>query len=224
MKGLKKSKNEGNEEYKDLYIPMAGISGDAWEQFRILKTTPEFSEFESEHGISRNLVIRYVNYLYSVRTPLIKQFREDLAVRKMEALKLASEDCKAEYKKDLAVIKEGLFELRDPAVLKMVMRFLILQKNVLWTSIVTTEQTFFELNEMVLDPITKEFGSKKEETRIVAGTKKVDLLDRCDKIKNRLSGYYVEFFGDDLDAINAYNKRPEVMCWPEQIAKIERPH
>jgi hypothetical protein len=218
MRGLAKNKND---EYKDLMFPLAGVRYDAWTEYKMLnKYFPELGNYDGP--LNKQIIIRYINYFYSVKTPLLKKFREDVVSRKKEALRLAAKDVDEDYSKKLEYYEEGLHKLKEPVILEAVVRFLSMQRHNLYSSIVIAENRFSELQEVLLDPITKETGTKEEGQRLAAIKNKSQLQRDLDETKRLLEGYYKEFFQDN-DAVEAYQNTPAFMISPEIIAKTERP-
>lgn len=87
-----------------------------------------YNDFDYKGELDKDKVFRYVNYLYSEETPLAKKFKDDILERKKEAAKLA----------EIKITKQNqdaLFSLYDPGVLSMVMRFLIMQRSLIWAPI-----------------------------------------------------------------------------------------
>lgn len=213
--------NKKNEEFKDLMFPIAELRYDAWTEYKSLnKYFPELGNYDGP--ISKQVAIRYINYFYSVNTPLLKKYREDVVSRKKEALRLAAKDVQEDYSKKLDYYEDALFKLKEPVILEAVVRFLSMQRHNLYSSIVIAENRFMELQEALLDPITKETGTKEEGQRLAAIKNKSQLQRDLDETKRLLEGYYKEFFQDN-DAVEAYQNTPAFMISPEIIAKTERP-
>lgn len=208
------------EDYGNLFLPIEEFGENEDILFRLphLKKWTEFSGFGGTPvgELNRDKVFRYINLLYSSGSRLIWKHRNNLQARKEEAAQIVGFDLKK--KSDREKIENDLFKIKNEKILKMIMRFLILQKNPLWSSIVTTESAFYEYQEIILDPLSKE----DEKKRTDAAKNKSVLMDECDKMLIRLKGYYQEFFGDDVDLHQAYKGTELVLTSPEEIATINR--
>lgn len=208
------------EDLGHLFLNMEGVTEneDLINKFSQLKKWPEFYEFEGTPGgeLNRNKLIRYINILYSPGSRLIKKHKNNLLARKEDAAHFAGFDLKKKDEREK--VEMDLFQVKNEKVLKMIMRFIILQKNPLWSSIVTTESAFYEYQEIILDPLSKE----DEKKRTDAAKNKSVLMDECDKMLVRLKGYYQEFFGDDIDLQQAYKDTELMLTSPEEIATINR--
>ena len=158
-----------------------------------------------------NKILKYINYLYSEGTPLTKKFKDNLLVRKTEALQLAGIKLNEQVKADL-------FQFGDPAFTKAVVKFLAIQKNELWSNI-TVDQQFMEDNMLIV--LSQSMDGKEKD---IAQTAKIkgDLLKINSEVRDRLTGYYKEFFKNDAALQNAAKKIEFRATTPESVAKINR--
>lgn len=210
--------NKIDEEYKELFLKIHGISGDPMQLSPILRKYEEFSTYGGtpEGLLSRDKVIHYINYMYSAKSPLIKNFKENLMERKNQAARLAGFDMKKNSESEKVV--SDLFEMQEAKIFKMIMRFIMIQKNTLLSSIVTAEQAFYEFQAIIARPL--EGADEKKVTEAAKNKKR--LMDDCDEIKTKLKGYYKEFFGDNIDLEAAYKTSDLMLTTPEEIATINR--
>lgn len=208
------------EDYGQLFLPIQDFEENEDILFRLphLKKWSEFAEFGGTPAgeLNRDKVFRYMNLLYSSGSKLINTHRHNLGARKEEAAILAGFDLKKKTIKEK--VQNDLFEVRNPNILKMIMRFLILQKNPLWSSIVTTEQCFSEYQEIIMDALSRD----DEKKRTDAAKNKAFLMTECDKMLVRLKSSYKELFGDDDDLQLAYKNTDLMLTSPEEIATINR--
>lgn len=208
------------EDYGNLFLPIQEFGENEDVLFRLphLKKWQEFADFGGTPAgeLNRDKVFRYINLLYSSGSKLIRKHRNNLNARKEEAALAAGFDLKKKSERDK--VEKDLFQVKNEKVLKMIMRFLILQKNPLWSSIVTTESAFYEYQEIILDPLSKE----DEKKRTDAAKNKSVLMEECDKMLTRLKLYYQEFFGDDTDLHQAYKDTELILTSPEEIATVNR--
>ena len=158
-----------------------------------------------------NKILKYINYLYSEGTPLTKKFKDNLLARKSEALNLAGI-------KSTEQVKSDIFYFKDKEFTKAVTKFLAIQKNQLWSGIIVNEQLAEDNMQIILSPSMD--GKDKD----VAQTAKIkgELLKLNAEVKDRLDGYYREFFKGDIDLQNAAKKLDFRATKPEDIAKINR--
>lgn len=195
-------------EYGNLYWNCHGSKKSVVELHPEIESIPEFNY----GGIYKNeKLLRYINYLYSESTPLLKKFKDNLLARKMEALKLAE----IKLTKD---VENDLFAFKDPEFTRMVVKILSIQKNYLWANIAVNEQLHADNMQIVLSSSFE--GSDKD----VAQTAKIkgDLLKTNGEVADRLNGYYKEFFKGD-EALRQAAKSVEFRATtPEGIAAIER--
>lgn len=208
------------EDYGQLFLPIQDFPENEDILFRLphLKKWPEFADFGGTPAgeLHKEKVFRYINLLYSTGSKLINTHRHNLAARKEEAAIVAGFNLKQKAIREHVV--HDLFEVRNPAILKMIMRFLILQKNPLWSSIVTTEQCFAEYQEIIMDALSRD----DEKKRTDAAKNKAFLMTECDKMLIRLKASYKELFGDDDDLQLAYKNTDLMLTSPEEIATINR--
>jgi hypothetical protein len=175
---------------------------------------PEINQYpELRYGgiYKQDSILKYINYLYSEGTPLIKKFKDNLLARKTEALKLAGIKLNDHVKSDL-------FEFKDPEFTKAVVKFLAIQNNPLWANIVVDNQ-FMEDNMLIV--LSQSLDGKDKD---IAQTAKIkgDLLRINSEVRDRLTGYYKEFFKNDTALQNAAKKVEFRATNPESVAKINR--
>jgi hypothetical protein len=208
------------EDFGNLFLPIQEFGDNEDVLFRLphLKKWSEFCDFGGtpDGELNRDKVFRYMNLLYSSGSKLINTHRHNLGARKEEAAIKAGFDLKKKGIRDQ--VQHDLFEVKNPKILKMIMRFLILQKNPLWSSIVTTEQCHAEYQLIIMDPLSPE----DEKKRTDAAKNKAFLMAECDKMLIRLKGYYKDLFGDDDDLQEAYKNTDLMLTSPEEIATINR--
>ncbi len=195
-------------EYGNLYWNCHGSKKTVTELYPEIDSYPEF-----QYGgiYNRDKLLRYINYLYSESTPLIKKFKDNLLARKTEALKLAG----LKLTKD---VENDIFSFKDPDFTRMVVKLLAIQKNYLWANIAVNEQLIADNMAIVLSSSFE--GSDKD----VAQTAKIkgDLLKTNGEVADRLNGYYKEFFKGDT-ALQLAAKSVEFRAvTPEGVASVER--
>lgn len=180
----------------------------------LVELYPEINNYpELRYGgiYDSNKILKYINYLYSEGTPLTKKFKDNLLARKSEALKLAG----LKQTKDA---ESDLFQFKDQPFTKAVVKFLAIQKNELWANIVVDQQ-FLEDNMFIV--LSSSLDGKEKD---IAQTAKIkgDLLKINSEVRDRLTGYYKEFFKNDSALENAAKKIEFRATSPEAVAKISR--
>jgi len=206
-----------DDEFKDLFLKIHNIAGDPLQLSPSIRKYEEFTSYGGtpEGMLNRDKVIHYINYMYSERSPLIKNFRDNLGERKLNAAKMAGFDSK-EINGDK--VKDELFDLKEEKVFKMIMTFIKIQKNTLLSSIVTAEQALYEFHGIIAKPLQ----STDEKDVTIAAKNKSAILKECDEIRERLKGYYKEFFGDNDDVARVYKSSDLMLTTPEEISTINR--
>lgn len=195
-------------DFSNLFYDLHGKEGDPYELYPELKIMPDFNytgEFD------KGKLIRYINYLYSEGTPLFKKYRDDLPARKKEALRLSGIEINKRT-------EEGIINLFDNGVLAMVVRFLSMQKSIVWTSIITNQSSYWENIRHINEPLQGDDEKKKLE----AANTKQKLLDNNQSIQDRLITLYKEFYKDDKELSKRMSDVDFLMTTPEQIAVIIR--
>lgn len=112
------------------------------EKSDILKTFPSlnrYKEFSAEMSLDRNIVLRYIIYMYDQRTPL--RAIDNIFKRKNEAAILAKfpEDKKNPFKKEY----EDVILNKNQVVNRMIIRFVRIQKNPSFSQLVSYEEAFY---------------------------------------------------------------------------------
>lgn len=207
-----------DDEYRDLFLKIHNLKGDVLVLAPSIKKYEEFSSYGGtpQGLLNRDKVIHYINYMYSEKSPLIKKYKDDLMERKTQAAKLAG--FVSSDKKEWERVANDLFHLNEDKIFKMIMRFLMIQKNFLLSSIVTAEQAFYEFQYIIAQPLITSDEKKLTET----AKNKTILMKDCDEIMNRLKGYYKEFFGDNEDVAIVYKNSDLTLTTPEEISTINR--
>ena len=143
-----------NQDFSGLVLDIHGkdfAKGDITLDYPLLDKYKEFREYlgTAGGGLNRNKIIALINYLYSIKSPLVKIYRDDILIRKEEAAKLAG--FSPDNKKQWIKLKEDFFNLGDPIISKMIVRFLIIQNSRLWAMIIAAEQNFYSIQYYVMN-------------------------------------------------------------------------
>jgi hypothetical protein len=196
-------------------------------KFPELQAYPEIATYK--HA-DRNYVIRYVIYMYDMHSGLIQKFPE-LKQRKEFALELAGFErdpntgkFKSEIYKMINLEKiqvKVVSEEEDSKdktvtesnrIFEMVMCYIKLQNNRLWSMIVTTEQAFLEYQGLIMEPVSE----RGDKDTLAAANTKDKLMESCYNMNKRIDEYYKELFGDNEDLKNVVKKKP---VRPETMTK-----
>lgn len=138
--------------------------------------------------IPKPKLLQYLVVLYSHDSFLNTRNPIPLADRKQRALKFAGI-------KNTNDVTNELLLLENELILKMILDFLIAQKNNLWTEIITTEEQYEEAIKLRLKPIKADKG--KDE--LGAAALKKNLRIDCKEMQGDLDAFYRKFFQDHTD-------------------------
>lgn len=221
------------EDYSQLVLPIHGLEvTDIVKNFRQLNRHEEFNAYPLEK--KRDRVIKCINYLYSAKSPLIKLYKDDLMMRKEEAAILAGFNPKD--RKEWEWVTETIFMFkgesdsttaeRSDKILNMVIRFFIMQNNMTWNNICTSEQIYYQN----IFQINRSLNEAEKDKDIIAAQEKKSVLSKQNiQITLDLDGLYDKFFSQAEDVKDLYKKREEVrlnFTSPENVAMMpqyERP-
>lgn len=215
------------EDFSKLVLPLHGDDRtDPVQKFPILNKYQEFKTFPGTPGgkVNRDKLVRYINYLYSVKSPLVRIYKDDLQTRKEEAARLAGFNAQKMKKADRRQLEEDVFRLRDDDVLKMIIRFLIVQNNRLWSMIVSFEESFYENLYMIMDPLSK--SDERQKDTYQTANLKPKLRNDNEEIREKLENLYEELFKEAEDVQEEFDNREEIKAHffsPETVAsKLEQ--
>jgi hypothetical protein len=164
--------------------------------------------------LNRDLVVKYVVILYSQDSILNKRIRVELEERKYKAADLAGfeRNKKGEFHPNII---SKLFNLESDYIVRMIVDFLIIQNNILWTEICTTEQEYAENLRLRFEAIEED----KDKDKYTAAKTKGAVRELCKGILKDLDEYYSRFFKDNDDVKNKHKKAQRMTL--EQLAKGE---
>jgi hypothetical protein len=204
------------EKITGLFIDVSNVDEkeDLVNKFPLLRRYEEFSSFEGTPGgeLNRNKVIRYINALYSAKSDLVRVYKDDLEIRKDEAAKYAGFE-----KKEMPQVENDLFQLKNEKIVKMIMRFLVIQNVRLFTTICSIEQSFYQTSELLMSPLNQE-GEDKD--KYMAAVKQKPLRTEMIDMAEQLDSLYDKMFNDNADVKSKYDKDDELRRHlnPEQVA------
>ena len=152
---------------------------------------------------------KYILYMYDMKSPL-KDYFPNISVRKTQAADLAGFNLETEEN-----YLDNLYNLTGQYAehfVHCISEYLISQNNRLWSMIVSNEQTFYEYQQRLREPVEAE----KDKELLQALQIKSKLMEDCNNINERLDGYYRKLFGEDENVSRSVVKRKRLT--PEQIA------
>lgn len=196
-------------DFKELKYNVFGIEKD------LLKNVPELHPFyvalSTTEGAAINRpdidkLIRFIMVLYDKKSPAIKQI-SNIGQRKNEAALVAGYSLTLD-----ADLLKNLYEFTDFELQIIALQFLRDQNDMYWSMIVSNEQTFWEYQKALNQSIV---SFKDDKQKMDALNVKSKLMDECDKITERVEGYYLKVFGDGEAAGKAKQLRS---LSPEGIA------
>jgi hypothetical protein len=205
------------EKIAGLFIDVNNIEEkeDLINKFPLLNRYEEFSKFAGTPGdeLNRNKVIRYINLLYSAKSELVRTYKDDLQIRKEEAARIAGFE-----KKEMERVESDLFKLENEKIVKMVMRFLIIQNVRLWTTICSIEQSFYQTSELLMSPIDQ---AGEDKDKYAAAVKQKPLRAEMIDMTQQLESLYDKMFNDNVDVKKKFDKDDELRrhLSPEQVAE-----
>lgn len=180
----------------------------------VVKDKYDPDEDELHVSLPENKVIRYILALYDPKSPLIKG-EQNLMRRKEIAAEIAGFDMEKDD-----VMLAILFEYKYDHVVEMVQNFLKdFVKSMDWALLVSLEQTFWEFQGRLMQPIDRADKDKDLMSAVQTKTKMAtDIADIQEKYKTALS----KFYGDEEVLIEATTKIRRFT--PEGVAKFARGH
>jgi hypothetical protein len=205
------------EKISGLFIDVDNVEEkeDLINKFPLLNRYEEFSKFQGTPGneLNRNKVIRYINLLYSAKSELVRTYKDDLQIRKEEAARIAGFE-----KKEMGRVESDLFKLENEKIVKMIMRFLIIQNVRLWTTICSIEQSFYQTSELLMSPIDL---SGEDKDKYGAAVKQKPLRAEMIDMTQQLESLYDKMFNDNVDVKKKFDKDDELRrhLSPEQVAE-----
>jgi hypothetical protein len=191
--GLRASVDSSKMQFDPLVMERTDIP--LWREYDDLR--PIVQEYMAGHTNDkwRIRAINYMVWLYSEDTILNTKPVEPLVDRKYKALDLAGFKMDQRTNDYSDRIKEELFDLLDEPFVDMVLRYLIFQKNDLWTEIVVTSEQHHEVTRLRLQPVS---GKDSKQTMEAADTKKKLRLESKELLMD-IKQYWDEFWEDHMD-------------------------
>lgn len=164
-----------------------------------------------ELGIEDVRLIRYAIACYDPNSPLQADI-PDWNKRKEMAAYIAGYDLDEEEK-----YLAGVYSGADEDALNAIHTFLrVFIRSRVWAMIVSNEETFWEYNQRLKQPIAKG-ANGDDKTMMAAIEKKSKLAEDQEIFHNRINRLYKEFFNGDEEAAGAAAQ--SIRMNPQQIAK-----
>lgn len=204
------------ERIEGLFIDVysVGEKDDLVQKFPLLSRYDEFTSFRGsmDGELNRNKVIRYINVLYSAKSELVRTYKDDLQIRKEESALHAGFE-----KKEMTQVENDLYQLKNEKIIKIIMRFLIIQNVRLWTTICSIEQSFYQTSELLMSPLDQDGGDKD---KYAAAVKQKPLRAELIDMTEQLDALYDKMFNDNSDLKSQFTKddRLRFHLSPEQVA------
>lgn len=158
-------------------------------------------------------MLRYVILMYDVHSPLKNHYPE-LHKRKEHAAALAGYDLMKDDVTHLFDFRVKIDDDYEPheELLKITMKYLKYQNNMVWQMIVSNEQAFSEYSRRVMMPV----DGNKDKDILQAVEIKTKIMQSMDDIYQRLQRYTKELSGGDDNLEEMITKRKRLR--PEEIA------
>jgi hypothetical protein len=167
-----------------------------------LDLSPKLKKSKVKHF---DTVLRYIMFLYDKDTPFTKKF-PNFEERKRQAI---IEACWGEVP---GTVLDTIMNNKDEAVVDMIVEFLRIQDDKLWSTIITHEELFLEYTRTLFKPIEM-FSSDKD--LIMATTTKEKIREAQGKVRVELKALYDEFYKGDVkleEAVRGKKFSPEYMA------------
>lgn len=162
-----------------------------------------------------NNLLSYLLFLYSPDSPVNKRYGIPLVERKFQALLLAGFAHLRKKGGDWAAdVQTYLIELRNDPVVNMIVDYLRVLNQVLWTEINTLEQELEENTRLRFKPVS----SLEDKTVLQAASIKSQLRRDTKEILELLTLYRRQFYGD-AHAEEMKTKVHAIKTTPESRAK-----
>jgi len=180
----------------------------------VLETFPELARlkvFSASKAPQKNLLLRYLLFMYDPETDLRKEIPE-LDKRKKRAAELAGFEKENDYLKEI-------FELRDKTTLDFL--FVLLTQvfyNRKYREWVTLSQELDEYTKRRMNPVDKGEDAKEEQDEIKALKLKSELRVQCQEIQVQLDILDKEIWGDN-DDVKAIATRSRYLS-PENFSGV----
>ncbi len=162
-----------------------------------LKKVKAFVDYKgsTKGGLNQDKVIKYIVLLYSDDSPLSKKPLAPLEDRKYHAADMAGFKREKKTEDFREKIIEQLFLLNDEDVVNMVIEYLTMLHNDVWSEIVITQQELEEYRRIRIAPVSAQY----DKDLIMAIEKKDKLRASCDDMIKKLKEYTDIFYGDHND-------------------------
>jgi hypothetical protein len=179
------------------------------------KVLEKYPKLKGMLGEAEDKVVRYILLMYDQNSPLRHHY-PDLTKRKQFAADLAGFDLDKDDVIGLYEFKVNNDEGFEPheELIRLTMKYLKYQNNMVWQMIVSNEQAFFEYNKRVMMPVD---GSRDKDI-LQAVEIKTKIMQSMDDIYQRLQKYNRDLTGGDdmLEEVLTKKKRLR----PEEIANV----
>ena len=200
---------------KEDYVGLSFDIFKAKEHDDILSVLPELKDIKSftevdfevltSAGIAiikskdKTRLIKYIVLMYDKESPFSQRFK-DLAERKRQAAMTAG------YTKNDPMM-QVFHDLSSNMICRMIVDFIIYQNDLVWSMLVSNEQTFFEYQYTLMSPTMM---IRNDKDKIGATVLKSKLLQDCDDISKRIFGYRKQLFTDPkIDTSVKFSFSPE---------------
>ncbi len=191
--GLRASVDSSKMQFDPLVMERTDIP--LWREYEDLKPIVQDYMMGHTNDKYRIRAINYMVWLYSNDTILNTKPVEPLVDRKYKALDLAGFKMDAKINDYDDRIKSELYNLLDEQFVDMVLKYLIFQKNELWTEIVVSSEQHHEVTRLRLQPVT---GKDSKQVMEAADTKKKLRIESKELLMD-IKQYWDEFWEDHTD-------------------------
>jgi hypothetical protein len=151
-------------------------------------------------------LVRYVIYLYDIKTPL-RDYYKNITQRREAALTLSGYNNKQlDPSKRMKAI-----EATTPVVIDTIHSFIKYQNNRDYSQLILCENSFWDYQQMLTVPIDRTADKKEIERREM-------LRKECRSLQDEISNIEYKIFGADKETINLVKEARRMRTRPEHMA------
>lgn len=150
----------------------------------------------------RTKLIKYIVLVYDKESPFIQRFKS-LPERKKQAAVTAGFDPKDP-------IIDVLQDVSSDDICSMIIDFVVYQNDLIWSMLISNEQTFYEYQNTLMSPTMM---IRNDKDKLSGTAVKTKLLADSHEIAARINSYRKQLFVDD-----SVNKKIKASYSPERVA------
>lgn len=183
-------------DFQNLKFPVFGFT-EILEAFPRLASFPEFQIKDPTFDIDK--VIQYVAFCYDIESPFVKEYATDIVTRKNLSAKYAGfPKTPGTHDKWLEQYQE-IIDGKNSLVIKMVVRYIRLLRNLLYQRFVTLLENYHALSvQLMLNT-----SSSDDDAALATSKKKGDLDKQLESLLTRIFKLESELFHGETGFVSA---------------------